>query len=140
MDTRTSLPFDGVVPLLICPFTRNMLSPPQWSSHGRILETKNDRKSVHFGDWDGDGLCDVLVVDRPTGNVDMFRNTYRQGAEIPSFASPVRVVNSALCAPPDAKVDIHDLAVRFADLDGDGRVDVRAVLPEIKHAFLLTLV
>jgi hypothetical protein len=69
----------------------------------------------------------------------MFRNTYKQGAEVPTFDAPVRVVNGAFCPQPDAVSDIQDLAVRFGDLDGDGRVDVRSILPDLRPAFLLTL-
>lgn len=37
----------------------NPLNPPNWIVHDEILATGRIRKSIHFGDWDGDGLCDV---------------------------------------------------------------------------------
>lgn len=55
----------------------------------------------------------------------MFRNAYKKGAEVPTFEPPVQVLVSALCPQFDVELDIHDRAVRFGDLDGDGRVDVR---------------
>lgn len=61
----------------------------------------------------------------------MFRNTHKQGAEVPTFDKPVRVVNGAFCPQPSAVADMHDLAVRFGDLDGGGRVDVRTILPDL---------
>jgi hypothetical protein len=96
-----------------------------WKSHGQILDTKRDRKFIHVGDWDGDGLCDILFVDRETGNVDMWRNKYKKGDKVPSFAASVPVVTKTLCSQPIVNGNLYDLAVRFADLDGDKRVYVR---------------
>ena len=59
-----------------------------------------------------------------TGNVDMWRNTYKQGDAKPTFAPPIRVVDTAPCPQPIVNGNLFDLAVRFGDLDGDGRVDV----------------
>jgi hypothetical protein len=98
-----------------------------WNDEGRILETATDRKYLHFGDWDGDGLCDVLAVERHTGNVKMWRNTWVSGNK-PTFASPVTIVSGGLCPQPFSPND-WDLAVRFGDLDGDGRVDYLCMDP-----------
>jgi hypothetical protein len=100
-----------------------------WKDHGRILETAKSRKFLHFGDWDGDGLCDVLYVDRSTGNVDMWKNTYKSGQTSPTFASAVRVASGGLC-PQNFSPGLTDLAVRFGDLDGDGRVDYLCMDPD----------
>ncbi|KAF2036073.1 SGNH hydrolase [Setomelanomma holmii] len=94
-----------------------------------ILDTGRDRKFIHVGDWDGDGLCDVLAVDRETGNVEMWRNTYKQGLPTPTFANPVRVVDTDLCPQADALGNLYDVAVRFGDLDGDERVDYICTSP-----------
>lgn len=103
---------------------RNIQTAPNWNGHGHILDTKRAGKFVHLGDWDGDGLCDVLAVDHKTGNVDMWRNVYKQGDVKPTFEVSKRVVDGASCPQPYATGEIHDLAVRFGDLDGDKRVDV----------------
>jgi hypothetical protein len=104
---------------------RNTQDPPQWTNHGRILETNCNRKFIYVGDWAGDRLCDIIAIDRETGNVDMFRNTYKQGAAFPTFDAPFQVVNNALCPQPFNNGDLFDTAVRFGDLDGDKRIDVR---------------
>lgn len=80
-------------------------SPPTWTCHDQtdLLDTGRDRKSLHFGgmhdlivslvkmcadcniDWNGDGLCDVLSIDKHTGNVDMWQNTYSGSGAVPTF-------------------------------------------------------
>lgn len=53
----------------------------------------------------------------------MWRNLYKQGQDKPTFAAAVRVSGSGLCPQPIINPNPNDLAVRFGDLDGDGRVD-----------------
>jgi lysophospholipase L1-like esterase len=103
---------------------RNTRSPPYWNLHPHVLDTKLDSKSVDVGDWDGDGLCDILTVDRATGNVDMWRNVYKKGDASPTFDAPVPVVDRNLCPQTMPPSDQNDPAVHFGDLDGDLRVDV----------------
>lgn len=110
--------------------SRNIQKPPLWAAHDRILDTKHDHKFLHVGDWDGDGLCDILTVDHLTGNVDMWRNTYEAGKTMPTFEAPMRVVNSDLCPQPIVNGNLFDLAVRFGDLDGDKRVDYICMFPD----------
>jgi hypothetical protein len=95
------------------------LDPRSWNSHGNILDTKRDRKFIHVGDWDGDGLCDILAVGRKTGNVNMWRNTYKKGDKVHTFEAPVQVVNKALYPQPVSNGNLYDLAVRFADINAD---------------------
>jgi hypothetical protein len=40
----------------------------------------------------------------------------------------VQIVSKTLCPQPIPNGNLYDLAVRFADLDGDKRVDVRVLL------------
>ncbi|KAF2830002.1 SGNH hydrolase [Ophiobolus disseminans] len=87
-------------------------------------------KFIHVGDWDGNGLCDILAVDSATGDADMFRNTYKAGEPNPTFEPPVRIVSGSLCPQPITTSNPFDLAVRFGDLDGDGRVDYICMSPD----------
>jgi hypothetical protein len=54
----------------------------------------------------------------------MWRNTYKKGDKVPTFEAPVQVVEKTLCPQPVPNGNLYDLAVRFADLNGDKRVDV----------------
>jgi hypothetical protein len=114
-------------------FRRNIQNPPFWNGPNHILDTKHDRKFIHVGDWNGDGLCDILAVDRLTGNVDMWRNTYKEGNAVPTFDAWIRVVDSNRCPQPVISSSLYDLAVRFGDLDGDRRVDVGIRILNTKH-------
>lgn len=65
---------------------------------------------------------DILNVDRNTGNVYMYRNTWSEGKASPTFDEPTLVVNGGLC-PQTYSPGLYDLAVRFGDLDADGRAE-----------------
>lgn len=106
----------------------NNQNPPTWDNGATILSTGRDRKSLHFGDWDGDGLCDVLAVDRHTGNVDMWKNTWLPGKLSPTFDYKGQVVGGSLCTQGWG-TSLYDLGLRFADIDGDGRVDYLCMEP-----------
>ncbi|KAF2112802.1 hypothetical protein BDV96DRAFT_497426 [Lophiotrema nucula] len=108
----------------------NVDNPPSWNVHNQILDTGRDRKSIHFGDWDGDGLCDVLSVDRDTGNVDMWRNTY-SGGSVPKFEYKGQVVGGSRCTQGWG-LGLYDLGLRFADIDGDKRVDYLCMEPDTR--------
>lgn len=49
----------------------NAGSPGTWNFHKNILTTGKAGKSLHIAESDGDGLCNVLSIDRYTGNMDM---------------------------------------------------------------------
>lgn len=98
---------------------RNIDSPPNWGQDGVIFDVQRDRKSVHFADWTGDGKCDILAVDKTTGAVDMWENTY-SGDKV-TFKSPVRL--AGLRCTEGWGVGVFDLGLRFADITGDGKAD-----------------
>jgi len=115
----------------------NTKSPPNWNTHKEVLlKTKRNRKTLHFGDWDGDGLCDIIAVNRKTGKVDLWRNTYKQGDKVPTFEYKAKVVNNAVCKQGYGPGP-QDFGVRFADMDGDKRVDYLCLEPSGKTSVYL---
>ncbi|KAF2114469.1 SGNH hydrolase-type esterase domain-containing protein [Lophiotrema nucula] len=94
----------------------------KWNVHNTILTTGRDRKSVHFGDWNGDGLCDVIALDKHTGNADIWFNNYKAGNAVPTFTYQGGAITGSKCTQGWG-VGVFDIGARFADLDGDGRVD-----------------
>ncbi|KAI1295187.1 hypothetical protein F5Y03DRAFT_399325 [Xylaria venustula] len=109
----------------------NINSPPNWGQHGVIIDIGRDRKSIQFGDWDGDGLCDILAVERHTGRVEWWRNTYKPGDTSPTFAKPAWAVDtgSNLCTEGWG-LGLYDQALKFGDLDGDKRVDYLCMMKD----------
>ncbi len=109
--------------------------PPYWSwnyvfwTASDYLGREIDRRDLHLADWDGDGLCDIIYVNPDTGYMDgLWLNKYRTTRDLTTSANWVRVNNAgprggnAPC-PERRGVGIYDLAVRFADIDGNGRSD-----------------
>lgn len=94
---------------------------PNWVVHNEIFNTGRNRKSIQFGDWDADGLCDILAVDRHTGAVDWWQNTWEVGKAVPTFTYKGRAMDGG--CKQGWGVSRYDLGLRFADIDGDGRVD-----------------
>ncbi|KAL1608357.1 hypothetical protein SLS60_003298 [Paraconiothyrium brasiliense] len=94
---------------------------PNWKGHNEIFNVGRDRKGIHFGDWNGDGLCDILAVDKKSGAVDWWENTWDATKVSPTFAYRGQAI-AGNCAQGWG-VSRYDLGVRFADIDGDARVD-----------------
>ncbi|KAJ4258177.1 hypothetical protein NW762_008322 [Fusarium torreyae] len=80
------------------------------------------RKDLHLADWDDDGDCDIIYVNPETGKVeDVWINEYpaRKKWEWTHKANPA----PALKCNQKKGIRLDDLAVRFADLTGNGRAD-----------------
>jgi len=100
----------------------NSGSLPNWIVHDEVLNTGRDRKGIQFGDWDGDGLCDVLAVDKLTGAIDWWKNTWETGKAAPTFEYKGRAMSGG--CTQGWGVSRYDLGLRLADIDGDTRVDI----------------
>lgn len=90
-------------------FKNNGEALPGFEVHG-IAEGLNYPVGAQVGDFDGDGLLDVVVASRDDNTVRWFRNT---GGDIPWFSSNL-VAEGAMGA----------VAVDVGDIDRDGKLDI----------------
>lgn len=47
-----------------------------WDAAVKVLETGRDRRSLHIGDWDGDGKDDIISVARKNGALTIWLNRW----------------------------------------------------------------
>ncbi|GAB1315312.1 hypothetical protein MFIFM68171_05522 [Madurella fahalii] len=56
------------------------------------MDLMRDRRSIHFGNWDGDGVSDILAAEKCTGRVEWWRNRWTPGkapsGQAPTFDDP----------------------------------------------------
>jgi hypothetical protein len=95
-----------------------------WLPQGKIADgIGKDGTNVVFADVDGDGRADYLWLDPATGDVTAYLNT---GPKIPNNKTvagqvgwnPLGVIASGFTVTRNSVA-----AARFADLNGDGRMD-----------------
>ncbi|KAH7320726.1 hypothetical protein B0I35DRAFT_500940 [Stachybotrys elegans] len=87
-----------------------------------------DRRDLHLADWDGDGDCDIIHVNPNGGGVEVFLNEYPQKGswQWTHLTDPA----PGLSCSQKRGLGIYDLAVRFADLTGNGRADYMCLEPD----------
>ena len=106
---------------------RNRNTPPNsdysnWADKGVVLDLAGTpRKAIHLGDWNGDGFCDVLITDKQTGAVDVYYTYWGRASDTFHFSAKTRVVTAG--CTQGWGIGPNDLGIRFADIDGDKRVD-----------------
>lgn len=106
-------------------------SPPYWGPNYQIwsateqLGHEVDRRDLHLADWDGDGLCDVIYVNPDTNRMEVWLNQYKKSGNIQTWThlTGAGPGDADVQCPEHRGVGIFDLAVRFADIDGNGRAD-----------------
>ncbi|KAF5982347.1 acetylxylan esterase [Fusarium bulbicola] len=103
----------------------NIHSPPAWVHSTKIeLTVPGPRNGIHLADWTGDGRCDVIVQNKATGHLTVYKNQYDKGADRISFDSGTAVATEC---NQGWGVGIFDLGMRFHDIDGDGRADALCI-------------
>lgn len=80
---------------------------------------------VHFADFDGDGKCDILLVDSASGSTTMLRNDW-DGTTF-TFTNIGVVSGGAAACTEGYGYATNDIGVRFADMTGNGRADYLCV-------------
>ncbi|CVL03596.1 related to acetylxylan esterase [Fusarium proliferatum] len=103
----------------------NTHSPPAWGHNTKIeLTVPGPRNGIHLADWTGNGRCDVIVQNKATGNLIVYKNQYDKGADRITFDSGTAVTTDC---NQGWGVGIFDLGMRFHDIDGDGRADALCI-------------
>ncbi|KAF4412991.1 Multidomain esterase [Colletotrichum fructicola] len=104
------------------PMTEEIWSPQKW------IFKDADRRDLHLVDWDGDGACDIVYTDPDKNNSpQVWLNTYPLTGrwDWTYIAKPAPQVQ---CNERKG-LGIHDLAVRFANIDGGKRGDYLCIKP-----------
>ncbi|KAF2825075.1 hypothetical protein CC86DRAFT_241827, partial [Ophiobolus disseminans] len=110
----------------------NIANPPEWNIRNIVTNIgRVDPKFVHFADWDGDGKCDIIRVAPHDGTLTLILNTYDKAGGAITWGSPLSVPKGSFdCVKQRWSLGIFDVAVRFADLNGDGRADYICMDPD----------
>ena len=114
--------------------------PWSWGESYDVLNVnvdggKRDRRNVQFADFDGDGKCDVIYHNQVDRHVKWWRNLKTDGKV--SFGY-IGLIPNAGCDQRTG-VGMFDIALRFADIDGDKRADFLCMAPDGKTTGTLHL-
>ncbi|KAF4963513.1 hypothetical protein FSARC_8480 [Fusarium sarcochroum] len=100
-----------------------------WNYQGTIWTPPQelDRRDLHLADWDGDGACDIIHVNPKGGSVQVWLNNYPKTKKWTwtHNANPA----PALTCSQTRGLALYDMAVRFADITGNGRADYLCIEP-----------
>ncbi|PVH79243.1 carbohydrate esterase family 3 protein [Cadophora sp. DSE1049] len=90
-----------------------------WRQWGVIYNANRARREIHIADYDGDGKCDILLVDKGSGATIVIKNNFANDKF--SWTNLGVVTESASCGEGYG-YDRHDNGVQWHDLDGDGMI------------------
>jgi hypothetical protein len=96
-----------------------------WVDKGLVLRTGKYYKSLHIGDWNGDGKADVISVNQRDGSLNVWLTRYSNG--VFSFS---KQTSPQGCCDQGWGVGYTDLGMRFADVTGSGCVDALCIEPD----------
>ncbi|KAJ3548060.1 hypothetical protein NM208_g1190 [Fusarium decemcellulare] len=100
-----------------------------WNYKGTIWTPPQemDRRDLHLADWDGDGACDIIYANPKGGAVQVWINNYPKTGkwDWTHQDNPA----PALSCSQTRGLGLYDLAVRFADITGNGRADYLCIEP-----------
>ena len=113
---------DGKSDMVVCNFSSANVSVfRSTSTSGSIsfaarldFSTGSNPEGLAFGDIDGDGMVDMVVADRGSNTISLYRNTATSGS-ITAGSFAARVPFATATAP---------VGLRIVDIDGDGKLDI----------------
>jgi hypothetical protein len=95
----------------------NNNAPPTWDiGTTALFSVPGPRNGIHLADWNGDGRCDVLVQDKTSGALTMWRNDYDASTKVWKFTNVGTVSGAASCSQGWG-VGIFDLGLRLHDIE-----------------------
>ncbi|KAL2817978.1 hypothetical protein BDW59DRAFT_165684 [Aspergillus cavernicola] len=108
---------------------RNINDPPNWGQHGWFYIKDWDRQYIRIADIDGDGKCNIIYHADHGAVVDWYKNNYSvTGFKFTSMGA--RNYLGPCEGGQRNGVGLFDLAVRFADLNGDKKADRLCIDPD----------
>ncbi|KAL2785319.1 SGNH hydrolase-type esterase domain-containing protein [Aspergillus keveii] len=107
---------------------RNIGQLPDWGQEGWVFTQEWDRKRVRIADVDGDGKCDIIYLAE-NGVVEHWYKTHYENGQWRFEEEFGEIRDLHPCSQRDG-VGLFDLAVRFADLNGDGKADRLCIDPD----------
>ncbi|KAM0323888.1 hypothetical protein ACHAQA_008469 [Verticillium albo-atrum] len=100
------------------------------------FETGMSRRQLHIGDWNGDGLADIIGVNRASGELTIWYNNW-DGKNF-NFNKRTAGGTGGRCTLGWG-VLYHDTAHHFADITGNGKVDYICIYPNGRMTAMLNL-
>ncbi|EPE08332.1 carbohydrate esterase family 3 protein [Ophiostoma piceae UAMH 11346] len=113
---------DGDISIFLNPNTPPATASASWDEHRNVLKTGVSRDNLQLGDWNADGRCDIISTDWSTGATYVWLTQYHASDNTFTFDAKKRVGDGASCTTGRGVGD-YDIGVRYADIDGDRRVD-----------------
>lgn len=92
-------------------------------NHPVIWQPPKDlhRRFLHLADWDNDGDCDIIYSDPDTGSIRVWINDFPTKKTWDGAFREIEAPKTSCSQKPGIGID--DLAVRMADITGNGRAD-----------------
>ncbi|KAK0625151.1 family 3 carbohydrate esterase, partial [Bombardia bombarda] len=103
----------------------------------QLINKELNRRDIHLMDWDGDGICDIVWLNpdnqnRPSVWINHYDTTknWDAAATWEYYADPPSARAADVHCAETRGLDLHDLPVRFGDIDGNKRDDFLCIRPD----------
>ncbi|KAK2757692.1 hypothetical protein FQN54_004661 [Arachnomyces sp. PD_36] len=128
MDGDGSDDYVAISPIGEFQLFRNIHDPPNWGQDGIIFNQYWPHKRIRIADIDGDGKCDIIFLQEDATIATWYKTQYSDDDGF-DFTRMGTIPEISSCSQRDG-VGLFDLAVRFADINGDGKADRLCLDPD----------